>query len=238
MPARPAKIGLSVLIIAYLAVVVVGPLASPVGSKDLTIPAARAVQPLHAALHLGHGYRFFAPAPGPSQILSFTGFTAEGDSVSGQFPDRSVHSPRLLYHRWFMLSETMAREFRAVVNDQDQERKWQAYAVKIQQYDDAGHFSLAKQLKQEKAEEETLYQKQSQRAKQLAQSIAGALRELHDLEEVSIYTQTRLLPFPEELRAGISLTDSQYLTKKKLIGRLDAAGIFTFIPPESEGGGK
>jgi hypothetical protein len=61
-------------------------------------------------LSLDHGYFFFAPNPGPSHLL---GVSTEPGSAAGKtiedyamvFPDRRQHWPRLLYHRYFMLSE-------------------------------------------------------------------------------------------------------------------------------------
>jgi hypothetical protein len=61
---------------------------------------------LHAAF-IYHGYRFFAPNPGASHIVQYELEFADGRKEQGQFPDLQQHWPRLLYHRHFMLSETI-----------------------------------------------------------------------------------------------------------------------------------
>ncbi len=55
---------------------------------------------------LDNGYKFFAPDP-PTRArqIRYVLEYADGSTEEGLFPDRSVHIPRLLYHRHFMLSE-------------------------------------------------------------------------------------------------------------------------------------
>jgi hypothetical protein len=65
-------------------------------------------------LFLDHGYHFFAPEPEESTLLSFEAHRPDGTVVRGRIPDRATE-PRLLYHRYFMLTEHMSRspeEFR------------------------------------------------------------------------------------------------------------------------------
>lgn len=84
------------------------------------------VRPYSQFLFLDHGYFFFAPNPGPGHLIRILNSpepvpTLEDDrrltplaeaktlELSGskivQLPDRNVHTPRLLYHRYLMLSE-------------------------------------------------------------------------------------------------------------------------------------
>ncbi len=61
-------------------------------------------------MFLSHGYFFFAPNPGPNHLIRCElvpeGPNAEPpDRLIIEFPDRKKHWPRLLYHRYFMLSE-------------------------------------------------------------------------------------------------------------------------------------
>jgi hypothetical protein len=58
-------------------------------------------------LYLSNGYRFFAPEPGPSHLVRYEVTRRDGKVVRGRFPDRETEWPRLLYHRYFMLSETI-----------------------------------------------------------------------------------------------------------------------------------
>jgi hypothetical protein len=55
-------------------------------------------------MYLDHGYFFFAPNPGPSHLVGIR-------DQSVVFPDRKEQWPRLLYHRYFMLSEFYNNSF-------------------------------------------------------------------------------------------------------------------------------
>ncbi len=63
--------------------------------------------PYLGALYLDHGYHFFAPEPVESTLLAYVAERADGSVVRGRIPDRATQ-PRLLYHRYFMLSERMS----------------------------------------------------------------------------------------------------------------------------------
>ena len=92
----------SAAIVFYLIVVVFGPLSNPIGSQHFSVPIAEKISPIQRALFLGHGYRFFAPDPGPTHRLLYRGVRTDGTEFSGHFPDRDNNWPRLLYHRWLM----------------------------------------------------------------------------------------------------------------------------------------
>ena len=66
-----------------------------------------ASEPYLNALHLNHGYHYFAPEPGPSTLLEYDGTRPDGTRVAGVIPDAAGHFPRLLYHRHFMLTERL-----------------------------------------------------------------------------------------------------------------------------------
>ena len=70
------------------------------------------MKPYSQWLYMNHGYFFFAPNPGPSHLIQCSlssGFETkptENEPFQTLFlPDRKEHWPRLLYHRYFMLSE-------------------------------------------------------------------------------------------------------------------------------------
>lgn len=69
------------------------------------------MKPYSQWLYINHGYFFFAPNPGPSHLIQYTLDAptvppAEPDQTQNHLlPDREMHTPRLLYHRYFMLSE-------------------------------------------------------------------------------------------------------------------------------------
>jgi len=77
----------------------------PPQASDLGGTLAGWVQPYIEGLCLANGYRFFAPEPGPSHLVRYEITRPDGTRIEGSFPNRTVNRPRLLYHRYFMLSE-------------------------------------------------------------------------------------------------------------------------------------
>ena len=110
--ARPWSPGLRTVVSAgllvYLAAVIVPPLAGPPPASDLARVALQPLRPLVGAVYLGHGYRFFAPDPGPGHSIRWTMQMPDGTTRTGSIPDRVADWPRLLYHRRFMVSEKIA----------------------------------------------------------------------------------------------------------------------------------
>jgi hypothetical protein len=98
----------SVLIALYLAAVILPPLAGPPPASALAGRLLQPLRPLVGGLALGHGYRFFAPNPGPGHALRWTIRLPDGSARSGTIPDRDADRPRLLYHRRFMIPEKLA----------------------------------------------------------------------------------------------------------------------------------
>jgi hypothetical protein len=95
-------------IVLYLACVIMPPLAGPPPASGLAVAALQPLRPLVGALSLGHGYRFFAPDPGPGHSIRWSMEFADGSTRKGIIPDRDTDRPRLLYHRRFMISEKIA----------------------------------------------------------------------------------------------------------------------------------
>jgi hypothetical protein len=135
---------------------------------------------------LDNGYRFFAPDPGPSHLLRYELVRDEKVVASGIFPDRQAHFPRLLYHRYFMIAETMASQLppplspeqRAELSPADRHMYGQALA----------------------------------QARLLQRSIARHLLHLHpEAETARLYLRTHVIPGPLEILQGKSLTDPMYL---------------------------
>jgi hypothetical protein len=103
-----ARLAASAPIALYLAAVVLPPLAGPPPASELANRLLQPFRPLVGALSLGHGYRFFAPDPGPGHSIRWTIERADGGRLSGSLPDRNTDRPRLLYHRRFMIAEKIA----------------------------------------------------------------------------------------------------------------------------------
>ena len=103
-----ARVAASVAIIVYLAAVILPPLAGPPPASGLALRLLDPLRPLVGGLALGHGYRFFAPNPGPGHSIRWTVRLPDGTARSGTIPDRDADRPRLLYHRRFMIPEKIA----------------------------------------------------------------------------------------------------------------------------------
>ena len=76
-----------------------------------------AVAPYLQGLYLNHGFHYFAPQPGSSNLVSWTVTRKDGTVLTGRFPNFDIR-PRLYYHRHFMLSEYLGNsppELQAVV---------------------------------------------------------------------------------------------------------------------------
>ena len=94
---------LHVAIALHVAAIAIAPSTIP-PSSQLQRSSFRAVQPYLEVLNLNHGYHYFAPDPGESRLLAYR--TADGRS--GRLPSKQI-KPRLLYHRYFMLTESQPR---------------------------------------------------------------------------------------------------------------------------------
>jgi len=105
---RPLKAVVSLALVVYLAAVIVPPLAGPPPASDLARAALAPLRPVVHALGLDHGYRFFAPNPGPGHSIRWSLTRSDGSTASGTIPDRGADWPRLLYHRRFMVPEKIA----------------------------------------------------------------------------------------------------------------------------------
>ena len=105
---RIGRAAATVAILLYLALVIAPPLAGPAPSSALATRLIQPLRPLVGALYLGHGYRFFAPDPGPGHAIRWVMRMPDGTTRSGSLPDPAVDRPRLLYHRRFMIAEKIA----------------------------------------------------------------------------------------------------------------------------------
>lgn len=110
-----ARVALSIVLTIHVVAIFTGPWAVfrprvPAGQPrpDQLLLAGdfgNALDPYIQIAGLGNGYRFFAPQPGPSHLIRYEIDTKEGTTIKGDFPNRNENKPRLLYHRYFMLTE-------------------------------------------------------------------------------------------------------------------------------------
>jgi hypothetical protein len=77
----------------------------PPQASELVAACAGVFRPYVEGMSLANGYRFFAPEPGPSHIVRYELTFDDGSTREGFFPSREANKPRLLYHRYFMMSE-------------------------------------------------------------------------------------------------------------------------------------
>ena len=97
----------SAAIAFHVFAVFISPFASPPPSSELAQATARAIQPYLKAVAIDNGYRFFAPDPVPSHLVRYQVELEDGTTVEGRFPDPELNWPRLLYHRHFMIAESL-----------------------------------------------------------------------------------------------------------------------------------
>lgn len=222
----------SVLIVAFLAIVILGPLSNPIASRHLTAPMAAYVSPVHRALFLGHGYRFFAPNPGPSHLVEYKITRADGTQKEGTFPDRETIKPRLLYHRWFMLSETVYSEHAQTPSPREFERLNLSRLQQVKALNKGGRLVLARSLEATRQREEEAYQRTLKRIDVLVRNIGQFLLDREGGEEIELTVVTRTLPFPAEVRQGADLDDERFLQYEAnpVIGRF-SKGDFAMAGP-------
>jgi hypothetical protein len=98
---------ISAAILYHLAAVFLGAWIGSPPTSPFAESLARPFRAYIAAVDLNHGYRFFAPNPGPSHIFRYRLTFDDGSTQEAHFPNRGEHWPRLIYHRYFMLSENL-----------------------------------------------------------------------------------------------------------------------------------
>ncbi len=224
----------TLVIAGYLFVLLMGPLSNPVASPYLSGPIAAKLSPIHRAFFLGHGYRFFGPDPGPSHLLVFKGNRADGTTFEGVFPDRKKNWPRLLYHRWFMLSETIFNENATLPSPEQFNSQLEAYQLQIEGRQKLGQLKLATQLQHERDAGIQQYRTARQRVEVLGGAVAQELLRRNDGDSIELFVQVRELPLAEEVASGMKLEDPSLLSEWLPIGRLDSSGYQIISPSSSE----
>jgi hypothetical protein len=96
----------SLLILLHVMAVWIAPFSVP-PSSPLAQQLATWFRPYLEAAYLNHGYKFFAPDPGPTHLVRYELQLPGGETKTGTFPNLAEQRPRLLYHRHMMLSERL-----------------------------------------------------------------------------------------------------------------------------------
>ena len=225
----------SIFIMGWLILVVLGPLSNPISSQHFSQPLAESVAPLHQAFFLDHGYRFFAPDPTASHLLTFKGTRKDGSEFSGQIPDRNSHWPRLLYHRWFMVSETLFAENYLKPSQSAFELREKEYKVRLESLLVSNERGLHRKLTEERKREKALFETARARTDLLTKAIAKVIMQRHDAESIQLFVREREIPFPEQVQLGLGLDDESLLSQPLKIGELDDGGFRSFdLQPQTE----
>ena len=217
----------SFLILGYLFVVVMGPLANPVGSQHLTRPIGQFLLPIQNSLFTGHGYRFFGPDPGPSHLLLYKVKKSDGVIIEGRIPNRNDGDqwPRLLYHRWFMLSERVYEEHIGTLDEESHLATLAEFDRRAKELQKAGGAAQAKQLLQERRRQAEDYTQARARIDALVTAIAKHLLKNHDGQSVELFVQERVIPQPVDVAMGKELDDKDYLAAPAKVFEFSIDGV-------------
>lgn len=101
------RAGVSLALFLHFSAVIIAAISVSPSSQSVRL-AWWAFRPYLQTFYLNHGYNFFAPEPAESNLVAFVAERPDGSTVRGRFPNREIW-PRLLYHRYFMLTEHMAQ---------------------------------------------------------------------------------------------------------------------------------
>ena len=184
----------SVLLAVHLLAVFVAPWSYPPPSSLLAQTIAGWFAPYLQAAYLDHGYRFFAPNPGPSHLVVYELEMPDRAVRRGRFPDLNQHWPRLLYHRHFMISEAT--------------------------FDMTEPFLGPPPAELVDARQRQAYQAAKRRAELLLRSLASELLRRHDARSVKLWLHTHLIPDPWEVQNGMRLDDPS-LFEERMLGEFD-----------------
>lgn len=204
------RLMISLLLALHVTAIFAAPCAYPPPSSDLAQRVAGWFDRYLFAAYLNHGYRFFAPNPGPSHLVRFEVISLDGDGIhaAGRFPELQDHWPRLLYHRHFMISETMYTETNIPLPPEEGFASEEEQAAFLD-------FRAAARAQ----------------AEVLLQSVSGHLRRRHGGGSVRLYVQEHLILSPLEVLDGVPL-DAPELYRERYLGEFDMNGKWTW--PEAE----
>lgn len=209
---------LSVILIGYLTVVLLGPLTVPFASEHLTRPLGQLVEPIQQALFLRHGYRFFGPDPGPSHIVKYKITQHDSSPLAGTFPDRESQWPRLRYHRWFMLSETLYSDAAGMLSEKEHAELIENISLEIDDLRLRRETAVMDELVLQRTRIEEDREFRQVRLENSLQHLANHLLFKHGGKDVEIFLHERLIPNPTDVQSRIRLSDSRFLSEPRSLG--------------------
>lgn len=200
---------ISLIILFHLFCVSLAPLAAVDPRPNLAVDAQRVLRPYSESLYLLHGYRFFAPEPGPSHVMQYEITKDSGETLQGQFPDRNGHWPRLLYHRWFMLSETVFQHVSATLA-QDELTQWQTQVEQQIETLNETNPRAASRLRAELNRELQDHENSLAIRDALVNSIGRTLLKELGGNRIDLQLVTRVIPPPQDILMGLKLDHPRY----------------------------
>jgi hypothetical protein len=212
------------LIVAWLFLIVMGPMTNPIATEELTAPIGRFLRPAHQTLFMGHGYRFFAPDPGPNHILTYRIYRNDELVRDDHFPDRNREWPRVIYHRWFMLSETLFAEHSRTPDAESFEKIRSEFKEEIAAFERANQTQLAKSAAAILDRQERSYALTQKRIKELVDAVGRELLKRYDGDRVELFLQERRLLTPAESVVGKRPDDLSLLSERLPIGIVPREG--------------
>ncbi len=186
------RVATSVAIAIHLLAVFTGPWSNPPPSTQISRDLADMLSPYIKLMSLDNGYRFFAPDPGPSHLVRYELRFEDGTRKSEIFPDLRRHWPRLLYHRHFMLSETLFSMSSAILDAP----------------------SIATMTESERQ----AFAQQQQMVERLQQGVAQHLLNLHpEAKNIRLFGRVHSIPAMSDVLRGQPLDDPN-LYREFLLG--------------------
>ncbi len=201
----------SLLIGLHLSAIFVAPWTAVEPRSQFGLVLRRFFEPYLQLMYLDHGYRFFAPEPGPSHLVYYQGTQPSGETVEGRIPDPQAIWPRLRYHRWFMLSETI-NQHAALLLDEEGMNRWKAEVEReAARFEQEGNLRRAAQVRREFREQLRDYDNVQFLLRQVSRNLGQVLLERHGLSAIRLTMVTRLIPTPYDVLDGFHLDDEAFM---------------------------
>jgi len=213
----PARVFASLCLVYHVLAMFVSPWAVPPTSQ-LAVSLQGYVAHYQTLLYLNHGYRFFAPDPGPSSVVGFSVVQAGGGTIDGLFPDRHAINrqyPRLNYHRWFMWSETLGRLFGQWVTKAEFDQYLELEQARVQQLREQGLELEANRLAAGLVEDRRVWEESEVARQQILEPVARVLLDRYEGVEIRLTLNRRMIPSLLEARAGMRPSDPRLMEPER-----------------------
>jgi hypothetical protein len=210
-----ARLVASVLIALHLAAVVAAPLAGPPPSSELERAFGSLFEWYQQAAFINHGYRFFAPDPGPGQVVRVEYDLPDGTSRSETFPDRAIW-PRLYYHRHLILAAYLADVTRVPDDRRPLDEELTAMKAAAARLRAADRLAAAADIEAEIVLRQRVYEMAILRKRALLRGLADHLLRESGARRVRFFAGERAIPAPWQVHAGVPLNDPQFYEERAL----------------------